>query len=73
MTDIEPYRFEPEKNILQDEDDLDCFEERGIIDHTNRCLCELCVRLAQVTSEHLTFVLPVFESGFRCSHNGALQ
>ena len=30
MTDIQPYQFEPEAP-LQDEDDCDCFEESGII------------------------------------------
>ena len=64
MTDIQPYQFEPEEP-LQDEDDSDCFEESGIIEesarrtgNTNWCLCELCVLLAQVTSEHLPFLLP---------------
>jgi len=30
MTDIQPYQFDPEES-LQDEDDSDCFEESGII------------------------------------------
>ena len=63
MTDIRPYQFEP-KGTLQDEDDSDCFEESRIIKEsarkTNWCLCEL---LTQVTSEHLTFLLPALESG----------
>jgi len=37
--------------------------------NNNWRLCELCVRLAQVTSEHLTFLFPTFESGIRCSRN----
>jgi len=39
--------------------------------NTNWCLCELCLLLAQVTSEHLTFLLLAFESGIWCSHNGS--
>ena len=35
MTGIQPYQFEPEEP-LQDEDDSDCFEERGIIDASVR-------------------------------------
>ena len=31
MTDIQPYQFEPEEP-LQDEDDSDCFEESEIIE-----------------------------------------
>jgi len=31
MTVIEPYQFEPEEP-LQDEDDSNCFEESGIIE-----------------------------------------
>jgi len=75
MDDIQPYQFEREEP-LQDEDKPDCFEERGIVEesarrtgNTNWCPCELCVLLAQVTSEHLTFLLPAFESGIRCSSN----
>ena len=37
----------------------------------NWCLCELSVLLVQVTSEHLTFLLPVFKSGIRHNHNGS--
>ena len=58
MTDIQPYQFDPEEP-LQDEDDSNCFEESGIFEesarrtgNTNWCLCELGVLLAQVTSEH---------------------
>ena len=76
MNDIEPYHFDPEEPF-EDEDDSDYFEESGIIEesaritgNTNWCLCELCLRLAQVTSEHLTFLLLAFESGIRCSRNG---
>jgi len=76
MTDIHPYQFGSE-GTLQDEDDSNCFEESRIIEesarrtgNTNWCLCKLCVLLPQVTSEHLTFLLPAFESGIRCNHNG---
>jgi len=76
MTGIQPYQFEQEE-ALQDEDDSDCFEEGGIIEetvrrtrNTNWCPCELCVLLAQVKSEHLTFLLPALKSGIWCSHNG---
>ena len=37
--------------------------------NTNWRLCELCVLLAQLTSDHLTFIFPVFESVIRCSRN----
>ena len=71
MTDIQPHQFEPEEPL---QDDSDCFEESGIIEesarkpgNTNWCLCELCVCLAQVTSQHLNFLLPAFKSDI---HNG---
>jgi len=35
MTDIQPYQFEPERT-LQDEDDFDCFKESGIIKESAR-------------------------------------
>jgi len=67
MKDMQPYQFEPEEPL---QDDSDCFEESRIIKenvrktgNTNWCLCEQCVCLAQVTSEHLTVLLPTFESG----------
>jgi len=48
MNDIQPYQFEPE-GTLEEEDDSDCFEEIGIVDETLRRtwntdwgLCELC-------------------------------
>ena len=63
MTDIQQNQFEPEEP-LQDEDDFDCFEESGIREENTRrtgntkwCLCELCVLLAQVTSEHLISII----------------
>jgi len=31
MTNVQPYQFEPEEP-LQDEDDSDCFKEGGIIE-----------------------------------------
>jgi len=76
MTDIQAYQFEPEQT-LQDEDDSDYFEESRITEeiarstgNTNWYLCELRVLLAQVTSQHLTFILPAFQIGIRCSRNG---
>jgi len=77
MTDIQPYQFEQEE-ALQDEDDSDCFKEKtGIIEEITRrigntdwFLNELSVLLTQVTSEHLTFLLSAIESGIRCSLNG---
>jgi len=30
------------------------------------------IESANVTSDHFSFLLPTFESGFRCSHNGGL-
>ena len=55
MTDIQPEPEEP----LQNDDDSDCLNKNGIIEeHYNWCLCELCGLLAQVTSEHLTFLSP---------------
>jgi len=75
MTDVQPYQFELEEP-LQDEDDSDCFEESEIIEESARtgsnnwCPCELCLLLVQVVSEQWTFLLPDFESGIRCSRNG---
>ena len=69
MTNIQPYQFEPEEP-LQDEDDSGCLEESGIIDERTRktenpnwCPCEFCIFLAHVTSEHFNFLLPGFKSG----------
>jgi len=68
MTDIEPYQFDPEEP-LQDEDDSDCFEESGIIEErTKRTMT--CVYVNSMTSEHLNFLFPTFESGIQCSRNG---
>jgi len=48
MNDIQPYQFELEVT-LEEEDDFDCFEESGIVKEILRrtrnsdwCLCELC-------------------------------
>ena len=74
MNDTQLDQFETEEPL---QDDSDCFEESRIIEKSARrtgknnwCLCELCVRRAQVTSEHFTFLLPAFESDIRCSRNG---
>ena len=70
MNGIQPYQFKPEES-LQGEDDSDCLEESPRrTGNTNWCLYELCVLLAQMTSERLTFLLPAFESAFRCIRNG---
>ena len=73
MTAIQPYQFDPEEPL---QDESDCFKESRIIEesarrtgNTNWYLYELCVLLAQVTSEHLTFLLPVFGSDIRRSRN----
>ena len=73
MNDIQPYQFEPDES-LQDKDDSDYFKENAMrIGSTNWCLCELCVLLVEVTSEHLIFLLPTFESGIRPAVMAALQ
>jgi len=51
MNDIQPYHFEPEGN-LEEEDDSNCLEESRIVEETSTktgnnewCLCELCEQM----------------------------
>ena len=71
MNDVQPYQFEPE-GTLEEEDDSNCFEETGIVEETLRItLTGVCVNSVNqwIPSRNLFVAIPKFElyfSRFKC-------
>jgi len=66
MNDIQPYNFEPE-GTLEEEDDSKRLKYYG----SRPTIIGVSLERAHMTSEHFIFLFPAFESGFRCSCNGS--
>jgi len=62
----QPYQFEPERT-LQEEDDSKWLRNK----HSRETIIRISLEGTCMTSEHFSFLLSAFESGFRYSHNGS--